>query len=274
MRILLCSDLDRTLLPNGGQPESERARARLRQLAARPEVTLAYVSGRDRRLLTDAIEAFALPRPDFAVGDVGTTIYRLAGDDWSPLHAWEQAIAGDWAGLESSGVAAALGSLDGLRLQEPEKQNRYKLSYYGPGDADPAPLEATIHARLAPRGIAASVIWSVDETRHEGLLDILPAAASKLHAIRFLMRHTGFTPEQTVFAGDSGNDLPVLNSGLQSVLVANATAGVRAAIADEGTPRPRVYIAKGGFMGMNGNYSAGVLEGVAHYFPQIREWLD
>jgi sucrose-6-phosphatase len=31
----------------------------------------------------------------------------------------------------------------------------------------------------------------------------------------------------------------------------------------------RLYLAEGGFMQMNGNYSAGILEGVAHYHPQL-----
>ena len=39
--ILICTDLDRTLLPNGSQPESPLARPRFRALAARPEVSIA-----------------------------------------------------------------------------------------------------------------------------------------------------------------------------------------------------------------------------------------
>jgi hypothetical protein len=31
----------------------------------------------------------------------------------------------------------------------------------------------------------------------------------------------------------------------------------------------RLYIARGGFRGMNGNYSAGILEGIAHYHPAL-----
>jgi hypothetical protein len=27
-------------------------------------------------------------------------------------------------------------------------------------------------------------------------------------------------------------------------------------------------------MGMNGNYSAGILEGIAHFLPQTRAWLE
>ncbi|MCW9030062.1 MAG: haloacid dehalogenase, partial [Gammaproteobacteria bacterium] len=34
-----------------------------------------------------------------------------------------------------------------------------------------------------------------------------------------------------------------------------------------------LYIAQGNFFGMNGNYSAGLLEGVVHYMPIVQEWL-
>ncbi|MDH5258324.1 MAG: haloacid dehalogenase, partial [Gammaproteobacteria bacterium] len=53
-RLLLCTDLDRTLLPNGRQPESEQARKLFGRLASRPEVTLVYVTGRDPVLVEDA----------------------------------------------------------------------------------------------------------------------------------------------------------------------------------------------------------------------------
>jgi hypothetical protein len=33
----------------------------------------------------------------------------------------------------------------------------------------------------------------------------------------------------------------------------------------------QLYIARGGYNGMNGNYSAGILEGIAHYHPQWRD---
>lgn len=35
-RLLLCTDLDRTLLPNGSEPESEQARKKFSQLAEHP----------------------------------------------------------------------------------------------------------------------------------------------------------------------------------------------------------------------------------------------
>jgi hypothetical protein len=37
--------------------------------------------------------------------------------------------------------------------------------------------------------------------------------------------------------------------------------------------RDRLYPATGGWKGMNGNYAAGVLEGVVHFFPETAGWL-
>jgi HAD superfamily hydrolase (TIGR01484 family) len=275
--IVLCTDLDRTVIPNGAQPESPEARPRLRRLAARPEATLVYVTGRHRALLEDAIRDYDLPVPDYAIGDVGTTIYQVQDGAWHPWRAWSDEIAPDWQGHDGEAIAGLLADLDGLRRQEPEKQNDYKLSYYAPTGTRPDPLLAKIRERLEGRGIRASLIWSIDEAADCGLLDVLPAAANKLHAIRFLMREKGFSDTRTVFSGDSGNDLEVLVSGLQAVLVRNAPDEVREEamerVSEAGYPE-RLYLARGGFLGMNGHYSAGVLEGLAHFLPHTAEWLE
>jgi hypothetical protein len=33
-----------------------------------------------------------------------------------------------------------------------------------------------------------------------------------------------------------------------------------------------LYLASGGFRGLNGNYAAGILEGLAHFFPATEDW--
>jgi len=275
-QVLLCSDLDRTILPNGPQPESPLARPLLRALSGRQDVTLAYVSGRDVSLLKQAISDYQIPLPDFAIGDVGSTIYRIAGDHWRVWSDWHDTIAPDWGGRQSSELMTCLRDLELLRIQEPEKQSRFKLSYYTPVQLDVAALTAEIDARLAGQGIQATAIWSIDEAAETGLLDIVPVSATKLGAIRFLMKHTGFGLHQTVFAGDSGNDLPVLISEIPAVLGRNADEHVCQELdAMLGVQQAEtVYRARGGFLGMNGYYSAGVLEGIVHYQPHLRSWLE
>ncbi|HHH36442.1 MAG TPA: HAD-IIB family hydrolase [Gammaproteobacteria bacterium] len=275
-RLLLCCDLDRTLLPNGPQPESPAARPLLRRLAAHPALTLAYVSGRDLDRLQAAIEEYALPVPDFAVGDVGTTIYAVKGGVWQSWEAWQREIITDWRGRDGQSLAKLFEDLTQLRLQEPDRQGRFKLSYYTAPDFPRGDALAEMERRLDRAGLNASLIWSLDEVAGCGLLDVLPAGATKLHAIRFLMQQLAFDEDAVVFAGDSGNDLPVLTSGLRSVLVANARPEVRetaeAALRAQGL-EDRLYVASGGFLGMNGNYSAGVLEGLAWFFPAVGRWL-
>jgi len=274
--ILLCSDLDRTLLPNGPQPESPQVRALLRRVAERPDVKLAYVSGRHRELLHEAIDTYQLPEPNYAITDVGTRIYAINDGRWQVWDAWEEEIGPDWGGKRHDELAALFTDLSPLTLQEAEKQNRFKLSYYVALDADRTALLEDMSRRLARADIHANLIWSVDELENVGLLDILPASANKLHAIRFLIDTLHIPASRTLFAGDSGNDLAVLTSGMQSVLVANAAQEVREAAlqaVQENGQRDKLYLAKGAFLGMNGNYAAGVLEGLAHFFPETAAWL-
>ena len=269
-RFLLCTDLDRTLIPNGAHPESPSAMQRFRHLVSREEITLAYVSGRHRALIEQAIAKYDLPQPDFAIADVGSTIYRIDASGWRQWDEWDAQIAPDWHGLAHDELYRLLCVFSALRLQEQEKQSRRKLSFYAPLDTGVQELLGEMDVRLKQAGIRANLIWSIDEAAAIGLLDVLPASANKLHAITFLMRQQGFGRENTVFAGDSGNDLDVLNSGIQSVLVANADAETKRLAAD-GTGC--LYIAKGGYLSMNGNYSAGILEGLAHYLPEVDAWL-
>jgi HAD superfamily hydrolase (TIGR01484 family) len=276
-KLLVCTDLDRTLIPNGPQSESPGAREHFSHLAGRPEVTLAYVSGRHRALVEKAITNYCLPIPDFVIGDVGTTIYHVGPEQqWIRQEAWEEEIAVDWAGKSHADIKLLLNGVKDLRLQERSKQNRYKLSYYVPLQSNRERLSSIINQRFEEKGIRASLIWSIDEPVGIGLLDILPARASKYHAIHALMRMHGFSYENTVFCGDSGNDLEVLASPIPAVLVANAQPVVREFALQRaetlGCER-QLYIAKGRFMRMNGNYSAGMLEGIAYYHPQTLEWM-
>ncbi|NCN88972.1 MAG: HAD-IIB family hydrolase [Gallionella sp.] len=270
-RRLLCTDLDRTLIPNGAQAESPGAREHFRQLVGREEVTLAYVSGRHRALIEQGIAEYGLPQPDYAIADVGATIYRVKAGSWEIWEEWEAQIAPDWRGLSHHALRDRVQISPALKLQEQEKQNRHKLSFYlDPGADIPALLEC-LREVLAREGIKANLIYSMDEAATVGLLDVLPASANKLRAIRFLMETKQFALADTLFAGDSGNDLDVLLGEVPSVLVANAASEVRELTA--AAHHRSLYFARGGYLGMNGNYSAGILEGAAHFWPEADGWL-
>ncbi len=272
-KLLICTDLDRTLLPNGPQPESSGAREGFARLCQDDSIHLAYVSGRDQRLVERAMAEYALPRPDYVIADVGSTVYSLdAHGRWLAMQDWFDLIAPDWAGYDHAALRQLFEEWPELELQEPEKQNRYKLSFYASPDQDALALRERMHSRLRSLGVSAHLIWSIDETTATGLLDLLPAAAGKYPAIEFLRRHLGLDVEEVLFSGDSGNDLDVLVSPIPSVLVANALPQVqfeaKERVAEQGA-EARFYQALGGYLGMNGNYGAGILEGVHHYHPEL-----
>jgi sucrose-6F-phosphate phosphohydrolase len=272
-RLLVCTDLDRTLIPNGPQPESDEARERFKQLCASEAVLLAYVSGRDQSLVKEAIAAFSLPQPDYVIGDVGTSLYHVdSPDDWHHQSNWDEHISRDWRGRSHQDLKQLFSDITALRLQEESKQNRFKLSYYVSTKQDHEPILDEMGLRLQRENVDASLVWSVDETTDIGLLDVLPRRATKYHAIDFLRQSLGYGLNEIIFSGDSGNDMEVLISPIPAVLVANAQPKVRRQaqqLVDQSGNSDSLYMAKGGFMAMNGNYSAGILEGAAHYHPQL-----
>jgi len=276
-RYLICTDLDRTLIPNGPHLESPVAAGYFKALAYRRDIVLTYVSGRHRALVEQAIDQYRLPIPDFVVGDVGTTIYQLDPDSkWLLSQSWRSNIAADWSGHTAHEILEALAPVAALRTQEAEKLNRFKLSYYFDTEESRELLGAHIMEAMAQMDVAARLVWSMDDLTGEGLLDVLPKRASKRHAIEFLMREQGFSLDRTVFCGDSGNDLEVLVSPIPSVLVANARDDIKQTAVSESRKQKtanELYIARGGLLGMNGNYRGGVLEGIIHFHPELKGYL-
>ncbi len=69
----------------------------------------------------------------------------------------------------------------------------------------------------------------------------------------------------------TGSSTGLLN--LRSAIVANASDDVKAGAIEETEINNRedtLYIASGDCCGMNGNYSAGIVEGILHYMPQMK----
>jgi HAD superfamily hydrolase (TIGR01484 family) len=240
-------------------------------------VRLAYVTGRHREKVIDAIERYSLPRPDYVVADVGTSLFVVDGDEWRELREWAEEIRADWGGRRAEALRPIFEDLVELRLQEERKQGPAKLSYYTRPDVGDAGLVREMKRRLDEDGVRAEVVFSVDEVNARGLVDVLPARAGKRFALEFLLEGEGYAPDEAVFAGDSGNDLSVLVGPLRAVLVANATDEVKAEarrLAAESGHEDRLYVARGGWRGMNGNYAAGILEGVVWFEPETEAWYE
>jgi len=275
MKILLCTDLDRTLLPNGSAPETTNIRLLFNELIDNFNIKLAYVSGRNADLVQQAISQYGLPQPDWVVSDVGTSIYKTDQAEWQYSQEWENQISHDWHPCGFRDIESQLQSIDALVPQPPIHQNTFKLSYYLDLKHDHKPIFKNIHARLNELGIHYNLIWSIDEPNKMGLVDILPANATKLHAIEYIAKLQNLQPEQIVFSGDSGNDLPVMKSVLRSIIVKNAHSEVMTYIerllARSRESADNIYIARGQSGVGNGNYASGIIEGLIHYHPNLEK---
>ena len=259
--LLLACDLDRTVLPNGPEPLAPGAVEAFAKFVQQPFVHLAYVSGRDLGLIQTALADYHIPLPHSAVGDVGTTIYRRVDGQFSIDTGWSNSIAPDWNGLAGPDIHHLIAHLPDLRLQEDSKQNTYKLSYYTPEHIAKDQLINEIQIILQQHKIKAAVIFSIDQIVHTGLLDILPAHATKQHAVDYLRTSLDLSMDQVVYAGDSGNDIEPLTSGYKAILVHNALPSVReevSAVAATKHVANKIYYAQG-------NYVSGILEGLDQF---------
>ena len=273
-RLLLCTDMDRTIIPNGRQVEHPDARPQFAKLCSIPQVKLVYVTGRSLTLVKQAISEYDLPEPEYIISDVGTIIYEKKKSTWQKMQTWQERIAKDWQGKTHDQLQKALNTIVEIELQEEHKQNDFKLSYYISMDADHKSILTKIESRLAKLGVNVSLIHSFDEPEQIVLLDILPRNATKKHAIEFLQKQLGYKTREIVFAGDSGNDLQVLSSSIPSILVANAEDDIKEKarkLADKNGQTQTLFLAEEENFALGGNYTAGVLQGLIYFVPEIGE---
>jgi hydroxymethylpyrimidine pyrophosphatase-like HAD family hydrolase len=262
---ILATDLDRTLLPNGPWPADPEAIALFNRLTDEHEILLVYVTGRNLALTEQAIREYGIRYPHVLCGDVGSTIRNCRGGRWEDDPGWERRVHAASPRWDAETVGGALAGIDGLRLQEPEHLNPFKLSYYLDHHRR-GELLGLVQRALDP-GFDAAVVYSFDSVKEIGLLDLLPDSATKLTALQYVAQEHGVPEEMVVFCGDSGNDVFALTAGFSGVLVKNADEQLVDAVRRAQSDRPelRVYFARGGFMGLNGNYTGGVIEGAHHY---------
>lgn len=258
---LLCTDLDRTLLPNGAEIEPPRARERLAERVQRDGLLLAYVTGRDERLVREAVRDYALPAPDFVLADAGTEFLIADGEVWHADPAWQQDQRNVWQGQDAARVSSLLDEMDALQAQDVDRQRPFKRSYVAVSTEGGRELESELTQRLEEGDLSASVLFSHDPLTDQALIDVVPTIATKCGAVHRLAERLGYSLEQVLYAGDSGNDLDALVSDLPGVLVGNADedtrARVRAAIRD-GARADRMFEARAA-------YAGGILEGLDHY---------
>jgi mannosylfructose-6-phosphate phosphatase len=202
-------------------------------------MALAYSSGRLYWSILKAMQQHPLQQPDFVVGGVGTEI--RTGASGEPWREWNARFT-DW---NETLVRELLLRRFPVRLQPPEVLSPHKVSFYGENLS--AAVLDEMAAVLQEAGLAARLVYSSARD-----LDVLPAAAGKGEAARFLARHLGISPEQLIASGDSGNDRCLLEQSGRGIVVANA--------------QPELHDLRGPTIYHSPEcYAAGVLDGVLYW---------
>lgn len=203
---VLATDLDGTFL--GGSDE-DRDTLYTWIEDNRATIGLIFVTGRDPEFIADICAGTNVPWPDYVIGDVGTTIAEVkSGGAISPIGALEDDISRRW-GAKGDAVRDALDGHPGLDLQP--TPFRFRVSY---------DLRADEYDPSAPEKIAAlDLDHLVSDNR---FFDVLPKGVSKGPSLKRLVAHLGIAEERVLAAGDTLNDLSMLECGIQAVAVGGA----------------------------------------------------
>jgi sucrose-phosphate synthase len=227
---LLASDIDNTLTgcTAGAADFADWNRTR----------ALGYVvaTGRSFAAAQAVLTAWQLPEPDAFIVDVGTRIMLPIPGGWQEWHDYAAMLDRDW---DRPAVVATLAPL-GLTAQPRETEGPHKLSFFG--DAADAAL---IRDALAAAGLAARVIFS-----HGELIDVLAPHAGKAAAIAAYAARDGLTLADCIAAGDSGNDIDMLEACGHAIVVGNAGEELAGLAPRAGLNRVR------------GRHAGGVMEGL------------
>lgn len=234
--VILATDLDGTFL---GGAEEDRL-ALYRWLEGRPSDTpLIFVTGRDLPFIRELVETTPVPKPDFIIGDVGTTI--AGGGGLEPMPALEQHIAEAWADRGEE-VRRLLEGEPGIRPQD--TPFRHRMSYYYEPDA----LRRETVEKIEAAGFDCLLSANL-------YLDVLPKGISKGPTLDHLVAQLGLNEGAILTAGDTLNDFSLLATRFKGVAVGNSEEALVKRIAD----LPNLYHAKG-------HGCAGIAEAVHHYF--------
>ena len=238
-KLLLVTDLDNTLI--GDNDALKRLNAWFRAHRQTYDSKLVHATGRSlksyQRLLTQTL----LLEPDVLIASVGTEIYY--GDALD--EAWS-ILSSNW---NRAGIAAIAQQFSQLIPQPESEQRPFKLSFVlTPENRFILP---ELEAQLITKEMEAEIIYSND---HD--LDIVRRKVNKGSALTYIRQVLGFTAEQTVVCGDSGNDIALFTANTLGIIVGNVRRELLQWHQDnlEGDR----YLAQA-------QYAAGIIEGLKYF---------
>jgi sucrose-phosphate synthase len=238
--LFIISDLDGTLIDG----KNEEGLKELKQWMTehKDKIVFGVASGRNKEITHEALITHGINNADIMICSAGSEIYY--SNKFIPDNGFESHIDYQWKRDE---LQKALEKFKGIRLQEPEAQWPYKLSYYVNNDFDEDDI-ANLYKFLDDRKLRAKLLLTENHC-----LDILPFRAGKGNAVHYLSYKWKIPPENFITAGNSGNDIDMLKGKAKGIVVANHSPEM-----EQLKKSKNIYFASKAL-------AAGVLEGINHY---------
>jgi sucrose-6F-phosphate phosphohydrolase len=264
---MLSSDLDGTMVGIDDDGTQE-----LKEFwASTHGCKLCYNTGRSFGSVLDLLreKKACLARPDALVCGVGAQIFLPSSsnqDGWKEDKEWSDSLDEGWdigkvvsavdrAIIEMAKASSSLPFTAYYRPKEDQQRHKCSLAVHVSLLGD---VLASINADLDAGHVKRNVIISYHGDLR--VLDIIPINGGKRNAMEYLRRLWGFSPDSTVAAGDSANDILMLDGEHRSIAVGNSQPDLRHWLEDKR--------AKGGKslpVLTKASEAKGILEGLRHF---------
>ncbi|MGB3236839.1 MAG: HAD-IIB family hydrolase [Geitlerinemataceae cyanobacterium] len=233
--LVLATDLDGTFL--GG---SDRQRSEFYEYieSHRDRMLLVFVTGRDLEAIDRLSKELGVPRPDYIIGDVGTTI--VDGKTREPMSEVQDWVSSIWNNANDR-VKEMLADEPGIKLQDVNPERR--VSYY----YKPDQLQSSTVQKIVDAGF--DCILSAEK-----YLDVMPKSVSKGPTLLRFIEALSLDADNVIPAGDTLNDYSLFQTGLKSIAVGNSEPK----LVDKIKTMTNVYHS-------SEPGTAGIWEGLKHY---------
>lgn len=246
--LILATDLDGTFLE--GSLEEKHYFYRLLQ-HYRDQIGLIFVTGRELDITLPLYEEeLELPKADYIIADIGTTI--IDGISYQPIQPIQDEIEQRWNNANEK-VKQLLAQEPGIVLQPVITERRLSY-YYKPALLQPSTLDKIVKAGY-------DYILSSDK-----YLDVMPKGVAKGATLLKLLDSMRCSHHSVVVCGDTLNDLSLFKTGLRGIAMGNSESKLLKALAVV----DNVYIST--YPGV-----MGILDGLRYYqvpfLATHKKWL-
>jgi glucosylglycerol-phosphate synthase len=224
IEMILATDLDGTFL----SPDADVATSDLYKTIKdnREQVILIYVTGRGFESILSLLDDASLPSPDYIIADVGATVLKREGNAFVPVMPLQNDIANKWPGREL--LLSRTSTIPGLVLQEVPQERRCSFFYEN--------TAVFVEVNKISRDLGLAVLTSADK-----YLDFLPLGISKGNSLKLLLRAEGLAEDKVLVAGDTLNDLSLMQTGYRGVVVGNAEPALKEQVVLQKMPGSSIH---------------------------------